>query len=173
MRRLLVAGGAGFIGSNFIRHVMRERPDVEVLNFDALTYAGNLENLVEVQPLLALAGVSLRPRPWWHWAIVAGAGILIVGGGLIWLRARKPIHASEKPRYTLPEPATAFSLIALLRRMEADPSLSFKPSDRAELDESIRRLEAHYFSRQRNGHGEPDLTSIGRRWVALASNGKS
>ena len=48
MRRLLVAGGAGFIGSNFIRHVMRERPGVEVVNFDALTYAGNLENLGHV-----------------------------------------------------------------------------------------------------------------------------
>jgi dTDP-glucose 4,6-dehydratase len=48
VRRLLVAGGAGFIGSNFIRHVMRERPEVEVVNFDALTYAGNLENLADV-----------------------------------------------------------------------------------------------------------------------------
>ncbi len=48
MRRMLVAGGAGFIGSNFIRYVMRERPDVEVVNFDALTYAGNLENLNDV-----------------------------------------------------------------------------------------------------------------------------
>jgi dTDP-glucose 4,6-dehydratase len=45
---LLVAGGAGFIGSNFIRHVMRERPDVEVVNFDALTYAGNLENVEDI-----------------------------------------------------------------------------------------------------------------------------
>ncbi len=48
MRRLFVAGGAGFIGSNFIRHVLRERPDVSVVNFDALTYAGNPENLREL-----------------------------------------------------------------------------------------------------------------------------
>lgn len=45
MRRVFVAGGAGFIGSNFIRHLLRERPGVEVVNFDALTYAGNVENL--------------------------------------------------------------------------------------------------------------------------------
>ncbi len=45
MRRVFVAGGAGFIGSNFIRHLLRERPDAEVVNFDALTYAGNLDNL--------------------------------------------------------------------------------------------------------------------------------
>jgi dTDP-glucose 4,6-dehydratase len=49
VRRVLVAGGAGFIGSNFIRHLLRERPDIEVVNFDALTYAGNPDNLREVQ----------------------------------------------------------------------------------------------------------------------------
>jgi len=41
MRRIFVAGGAGFIGSNFIHYVMRERTDASVVNFDALTYAGN------------------------------------------------------------------------------------------------------------------------------------
>lgn len=48
MNKVFVSGGAGFIGSNFIRHVMRERPEAQVLNFDALTYAGNLENLADV-----------------------------------------------------------------------------------------------------------------------------
>lgn len=48
MRRLFVAGGAGFIGSNFIRHVLAARDGVEVVNFDALTYAGNPDNLREV-----------------------------------------------------------------------------------------------------------------------------
>jgi hypothetical protein len=130
-------------------------------------------DLVEVQPMLALTGVSLRPRPWWHWAIMVGLGIIVVGTGAIWLRNQKPKRVSERPRYALPEPATAFSLIALLRRMEADGSISWKDSDRAELDASIRQLETHYFSRERNGHTEPDLASIGRHWVNLASNGKS
>jgi dTDP-glucose 4,6-dehydratase len=48
MQRIFVAGGAGFIGSNFIRHVLRERAGVSVVNFDALTYAGNLDNLSEI-----------------------------------------------------------------------------------------------------------------------------
>ncbi len=48
MRRVFVAGGAGFIGSNFIRHLMRQQPDIDVVNFDALTYAGNPANLAEV-----------------------------------------------------------------------------------------------------------------------------
>ena len=47
--RIFVTGGAGFIGSNFIRLVLTERPAVEVLNFDALTYAGNLENLADLR----------------------------------------------------------------------------------------------------------------------------
>jgi dTDP-glucose 4,6-dehydratase len=46
--RILVTGGAGFIGSNFIRHLLRGHPDWEVVNLDKLTYAGNLDNLVEV-----------------------------------------------------------------------------------------------------------------------------
>src|SRR5438132_6897026 len=46
--KLLVTGGAGFIGSHFIRHMMR-RPDVDLLiNLDKLTYAGHLDNLKDV-----------------------------------------------------------------------------------------------------------------------------
>src|SRR5437763_5765746 len=48
MPPLLVTGGCGFIGSNFIRHVLEADPDVAVLNFDALTYAGNLANLADL-----------------------------------------------------------------------------------------------------------------------------
>ena len=45
MKRVLVTGGAGFIGSNFVRYLMEAEPAVEVVNLDALTYAGSLENL--------------------------------------------------------------------------------------------------------------------------------
>jgi dTDP-glucose 4,6-dehydratase len=48
-RKILVTGGAGFIGSNFLRFLLRERPQVEVLNLDLLTYAGNLENLADIE----------------------------------------------------------------------------------------------------------------------------
>ena len=49
LKRLLVAGAAGFIGSNFVRHVRRTRPNVEVTVLDKLTYAGNLANLVDFE----------------------------------------------------------------------------------------------------------------------------
>ncbi|MGB5845569.1 MAG: GDP-mannose 4,6-dehydratase, partial [Anaerolineales bacterium] len=45
MRNVLVTGGAGFIGSNFVRFLLNEEPDVKIVNLDALTYAGSLENL--------------------------------------------------------------------------------------------------------------------------------
>ncbi|MEE9519927.1 MAG: GDP-mannose 4,6-dehydratase, partial [bacterium] len=44
----LVTGGAGFIGSHFIKHLLAHHPDYNVINFDKLTYAGNLDNLLEV-----------------------------------------------------------------------------------------------------------------------------
>ena len=47
--RLLVTGGAGFIGSNFVRFMLRRYDDLEIVNLDKLTYAGNLENLRDVQ----------------------------------------------------------------------------------------------------------------------------
>ena len=47
--KLLVTGGAGFIGSNFIRYILEKYPQDKVINFDALTYAGNLENLKDVE----------------------------------------------------------------------------------------------------------------------------
>lgn len=49
MKRLLVTGGAGFIGSNFIHFMLNRYPDYEIINLDALTYAGNQENLSDVQ----------------------------------------------------------------------------------------------------------------------------
>ena len=49
MNNILVTGGAGFIGSNFIKLLLKKRPDVKIVNVDLLTYAGNLENLREVE----------------------------------------------------------------------------------------------------------------------------
>jgi dTDP-glucose 4,6-dehydratase len=48
MTTIVVTGGCGFIGSNFVRHVLATEPKVSVVNFDALTYAGNLGNLSDL-----------------------------------------------------------------------------------------------------------------------------
>ncbi|MCG7384158.1 dTDP-glucose 4,6-dehydratase [Paenibacillus sp. ACRRY] len=47
--KLLVTGGAGFIGSNFVMYMLDQHPDYEIINVDALTYAGNLENLKSLE----------------------------------------------------------------------------------------------------------------------------
>ena len=47
--KLLITGGAGFIGSNFVRYMVNKYPDYQIVNLDLLTYAGNLENLKDIE----------------------------------------------------------------------------------------------------------------------------
>lgn len=47
--KLFITGGCGFIGSNFIRYILKEYPNYEIINLDALTYAGNFENLRDIE----------------------------------------------------------------------------------------------------------------------------
>lgn len=49
MKNILITGGAGFIGSNFIRYTLANHPGIEIVNLDLLTYAGSLENLNDLQ----------------------------------------------------------------------------------------------------------------------------
>jgi dTDP-glucose 4,6-dehydratase len=46
--KLLITGGAGFIGSNFVRHIFKKYPQYKIINLDKLTYAGNLDNLKDI-----------------------------------------------------------------------------------------------------------------------------
>ena len=65
MRRLLVTGGAGFIGSNFVRYWIKRHPEDRIVNLDALTYAGNLENLtaIEAAPGYRFVRGDITDRP--------------------------------------------------------------------------------------------------------------
>ena len=49
MLPVMITGGCGFIGSNFVRHLLATDPDLPVVNFDCLTYAGNLQNLADLE----------------------------------------------------------------------------------------------------------------------------
>ena len=48
MKNILVTGGAGFIGSNFIHYLLHQESDVRIINLDALTYAGSMENIKDL-----------------------------------------------------------------------------------------------------------------------------
>ena len=49
MKKILITGGAGFIGSHLVRLFVNKYPDYFITNLDALTYAGNLENLTDIE----------------------------------------------------------------------------------------------------------------------------
>lgn len=49
MKKILITGGAGFIGSCFVRKMLQKHPDYKIINIDALTYAGNIENLDDIK----------------------------------------------------------------------------------------------------------------------------
>lgn len=64
MKTMLVTGGAGFIGSNFVKLMLEKHPDYRIINVDALTYAGNLENLKDIDgnPNYQLIKADIRDR---------------------------------------------------------------------------------------------------------------
>lgn len=64
MKKIMVTGGAGFIGSNFIRLMLKKHPEYKIINVDALTYAGNLENLKDVSdnPNYTFIKANIRDR---------------------------------------------------------------------------------------------------------------
>ena len=64
MQNLLITGGAGFIGSNFIRYMLQKYPDYRLVNFDILNYRGNLDNLrdVEHDPRYTFVRGDIRDR---------------------------------------------------------------------------------------------------------------
>ena len=61
-RTILVTGGAGFIGSNFIRYELENYDDIKIVNLDKLTYAGNLESLKDTEQKYGLSSLTQKPK---------------------------------------------------------------------------------------------------------------
>ena len=64
--RLLVTGGSGFIGSNFVRYMLEQHPDLDLVNLDALTYAGNPASLKDLEddPRYTFVYGDICDAPW-------------------------------------------------------------------------------------------------------------
>ena len=75
MTDILVTGGCGFIGSNFIRYLLGKWAGVRIVNLDRLTYAGKLENLSDVESVYGGPGISSsrETSATGHWSILFSA----------------------------------------------------------------------------------------------------
>ena len=82
IKRILVTGCCGFIGSNFVRYELEADPAIEITNLDALTYAGNPDNLAEIAKhpryRFELGDISDRTR-----VNIAGGGLSVTGNGSV------------------------------------------------------------------------------------------
>lgn len=77
--KILVTGGAGFIGSNFIKYALSKYTDINIINFDSLTYAGNLENLADIEnnPNYTFIKGDIRDREQVYQAMERGVDYII------------------------------------------------------------------------------------------------
>ena len=97
MSTLLVTGGCGFIGSNFIREQLRALPQQRVINVDKLTYAGNLENLADVAAVVAAVGDDVQQHLLARHAAGVAVGECEVED-LAEPRRRETLHIAHVPR---------------------------------------------------------------------------
>lgn len=72
MENILITGGSGFIGSNFIRHLYHTYPEYQIFNLDALTYSGNQENLADVEAAEAPLAWDMRRYVFIHGDVCDG-----------------------------------------------------------------------------------------------------
>ena len=73
MKTILVTGGAGFIGSNFVHYMLDKHPQLRIVDLDALTYAGNLENLADLRTSRATSSCAATSATVRWWAICSGS----------------------------------------------------------------------------------------------------
>lgn len=141
------------------------KPDTSV------TYKRYIDaDLVEVAPQVALAGVPLGRPSVAQWLWPAAGGVLLAWILTLILRRRPKPEAAVAGGYRIPDPLTAFTLVALLDRMSRDSTLTLDPAHREELKTTIAALQQRYFSADvPQAQSTPDLREMADRWVSLSA----
>ncbi len=111
--KIFITGGAGFIGCNFVRYLRAERPDWQIVNYDALTYAGNPANLADLARM-TFDLVDRGAQGTYHaandghctWFDLATAIVVLAGSAC-------EVRRCSTPDHPLPAPRPMFSVLDL------------------------------------------------------------
>ncbi len=126
---------------------------------------------IRVAPDRIVSGVPLVSRSYMP-AFLVTMGLIIIGFA-IWLLTKRGslLWTGSRKHYRLPSPVTPYTVLTLLRQLESDPKVTFGKEERAELEQTIRLLEDHYFSSERQGEGNGvDLDYTARQWIQRFNN---
>jgi len=105
----------------------------------------------------------------WMFAVAGGIAVLVVVGFLL-RRFLTPAATDSQHAYQMPTELTPFSLVVMLKRMHADPRLSFSAADRSSLGTTIEQLELRFFSGRETSEAV-DLRAVLDPWLARTRNG--
>ncbi len=141
------------------------KPKVETKSLDHFRYVD--ADLASVEPLVKLERRYGETRT--NWALpVGGALAALVAMGFVAMRTRRKPSEAASERFPVPEQATAFNVIGLLREIHAENGLA--PDERRALEAEIDGIERRFFAadQSHDGPGEGDLRDIAVRWASRA-----
>jgi len=144
--KILVTGGAGFIGSNFIRHMLKKYPDYQIINLDILTYAGNLDNLLDIDEAYGEKRAAGNKRYIFVRGDIRDAGLL----DLIMPKVDAVVHFAAESHVDRsiinPQEFLSTNIIGTQTLLESAKKHGLKRFIHISTDEVYGSIEAGYFN---------------------------